>query len=179
MHRPGAPVEHRMIGTSIGPASDGVGSNHAKSSKAFGDDDACNSIWVASRKRVLIVDDNDRHLDILSSILGDIGYDIETCGTGAEALNLLRLRMYDVVLLDLVMPDVSGVTVAAEMRSAGLNRQTPVVICTANRTIAERQLSGLDGIHAIIDKPIDTVALLLAIERAPARVGERSSLIRI
>ena len=130
-------------------------------------------IRVASPRTILIVDDNDRHLDILAAILGSVGHDTETCGSGAEALRRMSARRYEVVVLDLVMPEVSGVTVAREMRNGGYNVPTPVIICTANVILARRQLAGLTGIHAIISKPIDTAALVLAVANAPLR--DRSS----
>lgn len=130
---------------------------------------AASWIRVASPRTILIVDDNDRHLDILAAILGSVGHDIETCGSGAEALRRMSARRYEVVVLDLVMPEVSGVTVAREMRNGGYNVPTPVIICTANVVLARRQLAGLTGIHAIIPKPIDTAGLVLAVANAPAR----------
>lgn len=168
MQRPNVPMKRRAGGASSGAAE-------ARVTQESLDHGAGDWVCVASRKRVLIVDDNDRHLDILSTILGGVGYDVETCGSGAEALCRLAMRVYDVVLLDLVMPEVSGVTVAIEMRKGGLNTQTAIVVCTANVEIATRQLTGMDGIHAIVTKPIDTVELVLAVERAPVGSGERTA----
>lgn len=130
---------------------------------------AASWIRVASPRTILIVDDNDRHLDILAAILSGVGHDIEICGSGAEALRRMSARRYEVVVLDLVMPEVSGVTVAREMRNGGYNIPTPVIICTANITLARRQLVGIKGIHAIVPKPIDTAALVLAVANAPMR----------
>ena len=136
---------------------------------------------VAAARNVLIVDDNDRHLDILSTILASVGHDVETCGSGAEALRRLDTRRYDIVVLDLVMPEVSGVVVAYEIRNCVLNRQTPVIICTANIAQARRQLADAAGIAAIIGKPIDTATLILAVAKAPIRErsGRRRDQIRI
>lgn len=132
---------------------------------------AADWICVASARDVLVVDDNDRHLDILSTILTSVGHEVETCGSGAEAIRRLEARHFDVVVLDLVMPEISGVVVAQQMRQNGLNRETPIIICTANMTIAQRQLVDISGIVELIAKPIDTAALVLAV--ASARVRER------
>ncbi len=133
------------------------------------DQPAADWICVAAARNVLIVDDNDRHLDILSSILSSVGHDTETCGSGAEAIRRLEARHFDVVVLDLVMPEVSGVVVAHEMRRSDLNHETPIIICTANMSIACRQLGDLPGVVDVIGKPIDTAALVLAVSRAPVR----------
>ena len=137
---------------------------------------AADWICVASQRRVLVVDDNDRHLDILGAILCGVGHEVETCGSGAEALRRLAARLYDVVVLDLVMPEISGLTVALEMRSGGINKHTPIVICTANAIMARLQLEAVAGIHAIIGKPIDTAALVLAVEHAPGAERHSSQL---
>lgn len=144
-------------------------------SASTGPQSASDWICVAASRNVLIVDDNDRHLDIISTILSSVGNDAETCGSGAEALRRLDARRYDVVVLDLVMPEVSGLIVARQMRQLELNKITPIVVCTANMTIARRQLADVTGVTAIISKPIDTARLVLAVASAPMRERERRS----
>lgn len=133
------------------------------------DHPASDWIRVAASRNILIVDDNDRHLDILSAILTSVGHDVETCGSGAEALRRLEGRHFDIVVLDLVMPEISGAVVAEQMRHTAVNCDTPIIICTANITIARRQLQNIEGVSAIIGKPIDTANLVLAVARAPVR----------
>ena len=145
----------------------------SSSGRATSAQPAADWICVASARNVLVVDDNDRHLDIIGTILTSVGNDVETCGSGAEALRRLDTRRYDVVVLDLVMPEVNGLVVAQQMRSLTLNRNTPVVVCTANMTIARRQLADVQGVTAIIGKPIDTADLILAVARAPLRERAR------
>jgi CheY-like chemotaxis protein len=169
MHRPELPGRAVERAADAGAAHDGVDDARQPGP----DHDGANWVCVASRKRVLIIDDNDRHLDILAAILGSVGYDVETCGSGAEALRRLSMHVYDVAVLDLVMPEISGVTVAREMRDSGPNTLTPVVVCTANVALAARQLVGVAGIHAVIGKPINTADLILAVARAPMSSGER------
>ena len=172
MHRPELPGRTPARGAHAGAAHEGADEVRQP--------DAGNWVCVASPKRVLIIDDNDRHLEILSAILASVGYDVEACGSGAEALRRLSMRVYDVAVLDLVMPEVSGATVAREMRKGGLNTLTPVVVCTANPAMASRQLAEVAGIHAVIGKPINTADLILAVARAPMVIGERlSPLMRI
>ncbi len=142
------------------------------SSEDAGPRRATDWICVAASRNVLVIDDNDRHLDILSTILRGVGNDVETCGSGAEALRRLDGRRYDVVVLDLVMPEISGLAVAAHMRENGLNVRTPLIACTANVTLAGRELEGVPGVIAIVGKPIDSASLVLAVARAPERQRE-------
>lgn len=162
-------VEDVHARAQAGAALVSISGNDAQGVSGEAASSAASWIRVASPRTILVVDDNDRHLDILAAILGSVGHDIETCGSGAEALRRMSARRYEVVVLDLVMPEVSGVTVAREMRNGGYNVPTPVIICTANVVLARRQLAGLTGIHAIIPKPIDTAALVLAVANAPMR----------
>ncbi len=125
---------------------------------------------MAATRNILVIDDNDRHLDILSTVLSSVGHNVETCGSGSEALRRLEGRNFDIVVLDLVMPEISGVIVAQQMRQTTVNCDTPIIICTANMTLARHQLRDVSGIVAIIGKPIDTANLVLAVARAPIRL---------
>ena len=133
------------------------------------DHPASDWICVAATRNILVIDDNDRHLDILSTVLSSVGHNVETCGSGSEALRRLEGRNFDIVVLDLVMPEISGVIVAQQMRQTTVNCDTPIIICTANMTLAHRQFRDVAGIVAIIGKPIDTASLVLAVARAPVR----------
>lgn len=163
------PREDESGSPPVTAAHDGISHNPTSGQTSGRDQPAADWICVAAARNVLIVDDNDRHLDILSTILSSVGHDCETCGSGAEALRRLDARHFDVVVLDLVMPEVSGLVVAEQMRQCRLNRETPVIVCTANMTIARQQLGDMPGIVAMIGKPIDTAALVLAVARAPIR----------
>ncbi len=178
MNTPPLSGETRTDAEAIGAHSQSV----ASASRASGGaQPAADWICVAAARNVLVVDDNDRHLDILSTILTSVGHDVETCGSGAEALRRLDMRHFDVVVLDLVMPEVSGVVVAEQMRNCALNRHTPVIICTADISLARRQLAEVRGVTSILGKPIDTASLILAVAKAPIRErsDRRSDQIRI
>jgi CheY-like chemotaxis protein len=139
---------------------------------------ASDMICVAATRDILIVDDNDRHLDILSSILRGVGHDVETCRSGAEALPRLSGRRYDALVLDMVMPEINGMVVAAQMREGPLNKRTPVIACTANVMIARIQLADIPGVAAIIGKPIEAASLVMAVARLPFRERAASGIIR-
>lgn len=165
MNAPPPPLEQERDAEATAVGADTVAMRPAPTR----DHPASDWIRVAASRNVLIVDDNDRHLDILSTILSSVGHDVETCGSGAEALRRLEGRHFDILVLDLVMPEISGVVVAEQMRQTAVNCDTPIIICTANMTIARRQLHDVEGIVAIIGKPIDTASLVLAVARAPVR----------
>src|SRR6218665_315088 len=128
MSSPPLPRENGKGQAAAGTSAGAVQSFRASSGPQLAADWIC----VAAARNVLVVDDNDRHLDILSTILSSVGHDVETGGSGAAALRRLDMRRYDVVVLDMVMPEVNGLVVATQMRAMILNRHTPVIVCTAN-----------------------------------------------
>lgn len=130
---------------------------------------------------ILIVDDNERHLDILSSLLEAAGFRTESCDSGLDALFRLGSVAYDAIVLDMVMPGVNGQGVLDRLRTLTRNADAPVVICTANVGIARLQLERRPEIHSIVGKPISSRELVEAVGSAvatpsfPAGVPARSS----
>ena len=108
-------------------------------------------------KTILIVDDDQAIVRTLKEALGlfrhQHAYKIETAGDGADALAALRRDHFDLVLLDMYMPRMTGLELLAQMRR--LELQTPVLMLTGNddtRTAADALAS---GIFAYIPKPFD------------------------
>ncbi len=108
-------------------------------------------------KTVLIVDDDQAIVRLLKEALGlfrhQHAYKIETAGDGADALAALHRDQFDLVLLDMYMPRMTGLELLAQMRH--LKLQTPVLMLTGNddtRTAADALAS---GIFAYIPKPFD------------------------
>ena len=81
--------------------------------------------------RVLAVDDNPGNLDVLERRLIRHGLDVETAESGMEALNLIRSRPFDLVLLDVMMPEVDGYSVLKEMKSSSHTKDIPVIMISA------------------------------------------------
>jgi DNA-binding NtrC family response regulator len=108
-------------------------------------------------KTVLIVDDEPAIVRMLKDALGvfrhEHGYKVETAGDGADALVALEREQFDLVLLDMYMPRMSGLELLGRMRQ--LKMQTPVLMLTGNdnaRTAADALAS---GIFAYIPKPFE------------------------
>jgi CheY-like chemotaxis protein len=91
------------------------------------------------------------------------------CASGAEALEALSHQKFDLVLLDMVMPEMDGLEVLARLRSGpGLNAATPVVACTAN--VLPDQVKGYvgAGTAGVIAKPIDVAEVLTMVAATAA-----------
>ena len=122
---------------------------------------------------VLVVDDDYDIREALSDVLASEGYSVVTAADGGEALERLRGGVRpDVVLLDLMMPRVSGVEVIDALRKDESLREIPVVVCSANRGYGPDDL----GVHGVLRKPVSVEDLLQAVARAirPRRPLQRN-----
>ncbi len=116
------------------------------------------------RIHVLVVDDEETLRDTCASVLRLEGYDVTVCGRGQETLDLLRRRAFDIVLVDLYLPQVDGLAV---LRAAlASNPGTLVVVMTGNPSI-ESSLEALrEGAWDYLPKPFSAAHLQLLIGRA-------------
>lgn len=115
---------------------------------------------------ILIVEDSIEALIQLKDILEPQGYRIDTARDGAEALELLARRRPDLVILDLMMPEVDGFEVLRRLRESEDNQHLPVVILSA-KYVSKEELSFLrhNGVHQVLLKGgIDPAGLLAELE---------------
>jgi DNA-binding response OmpR family regulator len=105
---------------------------------------------MEARKRVLVVDDESRICDLLRIKLGLSGYEVVTTMSGNEAIELARMQNPDIMLLDVVMPDVSGMDVLDKVRTFS---QVPIIIFTGRPEIV--QLAKRFGANDYIAKPFN------------------------
>jgi two-component system KDP operon response regulator KdpE len=124
---------------------------------------------VTSGQRVLVVDDEPQIVRGLRVILRDAGYEVEAATTKQEALDAVAARPPDAVVLDLVLPDGSGVDVCAEIRTwSGL----PILVLSAVGDEREK-VRALDvGADDYITKPFGTDELLARLRAALRRAGD-------
>jgi two-component system, OmpR family, alkaline phosphatase synthesis response regulator PhoP len=120
------------------------------------------------RERLLLVDDDADVLTALETLLED-AYEVVVAEDGDEALARLRQGGFDCVLLDLMMPRVSGATVLRAMRAEGVD--VPVILGSASVDLTEqaRELGADDSIQ----KPYDVEVLESKIARLSSRSEER------
>jgi len=111
--------------------------------------------------RILVVDDEPNIADLLSAALTFEGYDVGVAGTGAEALEMVRTYRPNLVMLDVMLPDVDGNEVCRRLRQQG--EQMPIVFLTARDT-TEDKVEGLAMGDDYVTKPF-------SIEELMARVG--------
>ncbi len=113
-------------------------------------------------KTVLVVDDDDPIRRMLTRLLGivEIELSVYEADDGASALEQLKQRTFDLILLDQMMPDKSGVEILRELRADGLNKATTVIMLTA-RTDSEQIMACLEaGANFYLAKPFEPQELL-------------------
>jgi DNA-binding response OmpR family regulator len=119
------------------------------------------------RKKVLLVEDDEAVRQLVRVTLQMNEYEVIEAKDGLEGLLLLELHKPDAVVLDLMMPDVGGERMLAQLRATPETKRTPVVIITGKPEVAP-EVIGLVGRENFFPKPFDPDAV---IERIRALVG--------
>ena len=110
--------------------------------------------------RILVVDDDPRNLRLMESILRSSGYPVLTAVDGAEALEKIEADRPDLVLLDVMMPRMSGFEVCEEVRRRPETRLLPVVMVTALNALEEKVEALERGADDFLSKPVNRTELL-------------------
>ena len=117
--------------------------------------------------RVLVIDDEAEIRESLETLLQLEGYTVTSAATGTEGTTLLGERTFDIVLLDLALPDKNGMDVLSEIRL--VNPQQPVIMITAYGTVENAVRAMQSGATNFIQKPWDNEKLLADVRAAVAR----------
>ena len=121
----------------------------------------------ARRKaRILVVDDIDTNREIMEAYLGDNGYSVGTAGSGAEAIAMLQNEHFDLVLMDIQMPLMDGVTATRVIRALPNSvKDIPIVAMTGN-VLPQQVRTFLDaGMNDHVGKPIERTKLYNSVRR--------------
>jgi CheY-like chemotaxis protein len=115
--------------------------------------------------RILAVDDNPVGLRVLRHLLERRGVRVDCVTSGAEALRAASLHQYKLVLMDLQMPEMDGLTAAVRMREVPGYGDVPILALTANFSDQVREQCRAHGMQAYLSKPIEANDLWLAVSR--------------
>jgi CheY-like chemotaxis protein len=118
---------------------------------------------VTAPPRILIVDDTPSLLDLIRSCLEEEGYSVRTCLESRNAVRMAIEERPDVIMLDIVMPEVSGWEVLAALRADPSFSRTPVIVCTAYVAEAMGRLAELKGPDqhlGLLPKPFELEELI-------------------
>jgi DNA-binding response OmpR family regulator len=122
--------------------------------------------------RILLVEDDFNLAETLAEAITDQRYVVDVADDGESALNYIKILDYDLILLDVMLPDLNGIDLCQKLRSQGY--QMPILMITALDTVSDK-ITGLDaGADDYIIKPVDLGELFARI-RALLRRGSTSS----
>ncbi len=114
--------------------------------------------------KILIVDDEPDFLELLEMNLGSHGYLIRTVTNAAEAVSAIRRDRPDMVLLDIILPDMSGVELAAKLKNTPETADIPVILVTAKDKETDIVVGLSVGADDYVTKPFSTSVLVARIE---------------
>jgi len=118
------------------------------------------------KQKILIVDDEDDVLSVLEKGLTGKGYLVATASNGKDAIMLANSKQPDLILLDILMPDMDGTEVAGKLREDPMTKDIPVMFLTCLYTKGEeRENRSTIGNNLMVAKPYDMEELLVGIEK--------------
>jgi CheY-like chemotaxis protein len=119
--------------------------------------------------RILLAEDNALNQKLALRLLGQMGYQADVVGNGLEAIEALERQTYDVVLMDVQMPEMDGMEASREIHRRWPSVGRPRIIAmTANVMQGDRELCVEAGMDDYVSKPIRTEELIDALVRAKA-----------
>lgn len=116
--------------------------------------------------KVLIVDDSDAHLHSLSKIVESDGHLAITASHGDEGLEKAKAESPDLILLDIVMPDMNGFQVSRKLRRDDATKNIPIIFVTTKNQETDKIWGMRQGAKAYITKPVDKSELISAMNDA-------------
>jgi CheY-like chemotaxis protein len=116
-------------------------------------------------RRILLVEDDDEIRCALQELLEREGFDVEVAANGRDGIHLARAILPDVIVMDLVLPEVNGLDAAVTLRSEGPTAGIPLIAVTASWLGSEVHRLQAIGFDGALRKPFSSEALLAELER--------------
>jgi CheY-like chemotaxis protein len=112
---------------------------------------------------ILVVEDNPMNMELITDILEAQGYDVKQATTGADAIKIVQSDIPDMILMDIQLPGLDGLTVTAIIKDDPRTREVPIIALTAHAMRGDEEKAREAGCDNYISKPIDTRQLPLTI----------------
>ncbi len=105
--------------------------------------------------RILLAEDEPINQEVSCAMLRDVGLSVDVAEDGSQAVAMAKAGRYDLILMDMQMPNMNGIDATRIIRADSLNRETPIVAMTANAFDEDRQICLVAGMNDHIGKPVD------------------------
>ena len=130
---------------------------------------------IKQSKRLAYIEDEAEMIDLVRLILARNGYTVMGANGGREGIELIRNELPDLVLLDLMMPDMDGWEVYHQIKSEELTRDIPVIVITAKALNIDKVLGlSIAKVEDYIAKPFSPQELLERVDQVLSRQGKSS-----
>ncbi len=126
---------------------------------------------TTNQGRVLVVDDDKHAVEILYRLLQRESFEVLRAQSGREALEIVAVERVDVIVLDVMMPEMDGFQVCEALRAAERTRDIPIILLTAKDDMETRALGMKLGVSEFLTKPINKRELFARIR---AQVHQRT-----
>jgi CheY-like chemotaxis protein len=107
------------------------------------------------RRRILIVDDNPSNLKLFEFLLSAPTYEVRSATNGREALSVMTTFEPELLLLDLQLPDLDGLSLIAKIKADASMRDVPIIAVTAYAMLGDEERARAAGVDDYLTKPID------------------------
>ena len=148
-----------------------LGSSVAKPSAAALTNGAGSSLGARHPLRILLAEDNLVNQKLALRLLAQMGYEPQVVGDGLEAIAAVDRQPFDVILMDVQMPELDGLEATRRIRASQPPAPVWIVAMTANAMAGDREACLAAGMNDYISKPIRPAELAAALERAPSDNG--------
>ena len=126
-------------------------------------------VGEAHSQELLVVDDNATNLKLADKLFSKMGHHVELANSGEKALELIKEHTFDIIFMDMQMPEMSGVETTVEMRKQGV--EIPIIALTANAFESDKQECLEAGMDDFTTKPLRRQELQRIIEEHTRRVS--------
>ena len=127
----------------------------------------------------LVIDDSPTVRTLMKASLHRYGFKVETAETSEQAIQAIKLRSYDIIFLDVILPgSIDGYKICKIIKSGSDYKHTPVIMLTSKGSTIDKVRGKLSGSSAYLTKPVDQTALMNSVnkllrERAPVRMKQK------
>ena len=118
----------------------------------------------ATGSSILIVDDNAQNVELLEAYLEELGAEVRTAGDGVEALAAVEAKQPDVILLDVMMPRMSGYQACVKLKGNPATKDIRIIMVTALNEIADTERALDSGADDFLTKPVNKLELMTRVK---------------